>query len=329
LQNSQPLNDEQRFGHVRLAEETRQLITQGLMGEEITRLNRYLLEDAYPAEIVQHQREWTAQAHAFLPSGVELSKYIAYEADFPPDNPYDLGDLAKVSSYYVGRGPRDTLRNLLRTVINHDYQVGRLHRFLANIPVPLVIVTTNYDTLIEQAFHGAKAYDLVIYPNDGKVTSEWANAVLWRPHGEAQPTFRETNQLEKDIDLDKTTVIYKMHGTIIRGPSDEWDNFVITEDDYAEFLSRMITQGAIPSLFRSHFLGRSFLFLGYGLRDWNLRVLLTSLKQRDDHVRSWAIQRRPSPYERILWNRRNVDIFDLTLDEFVRKMEAARQDLGY
>jgi hypothetical protein len=120
-----------------------------------------------------------------------------------------------------------------------------------------------------------------------------------------------------------------MHGTINR-EADKWDNFVITEEDYIEFLSRMTANKAVPSLFFEHFRTRSFLFLGYGLADWNLRVILRNLTKflpaksaggdDEEMLPSWAVQYRPSELEIKLWERRNVSIFDLAIDEFVVKM---------
>ena len=269
---------------------------------------------------------WNAAAPAFLPSGLELARLLANEAEFPSSDPRDRDDLAKVASYYADIAGRRTLRERLREVLNRSYQSGPLHEFLAAVPAPLVIVVTNYDTLVEQAFRAAgKPYDVVVYPADRK---DIANAVLWWPHGAPEPLATAPNEL--DIDLAKTTVIYKMHGTIAP-ESDEWDNFVITEEDYVEFLSRMTTNAAVPSLFFPYFRERSFLFLGYSLRDWNLRVVLKNLRKSlakrvargeddDEQLPSWAIQRNPSELERRLWDKRRVAIFDLSLDEFVQKM---------
>ncbi len=270
---------------------------------------------------------WDARKPVFLPSGRELSRLLAQEACFPSSDPRDLDDLAKVSSYYADVAGRRPLRERLRQVLDRDYVPGALHQFLASVPVPLVIVTTNYDTLLEQAFRAVgKPYDLVVYPCDLR---EHANAVLWWPHGAAEPVFPGFNEL--NIDLAKTTVIYKMHGTI-QHQDDQWDNFVITEEDYVEFLSRMTTNAAVPSIFYEHFRTRSFLFLGYGLGDWNLRVVLKNLEkylarkrpvgEDDDEevLPSWAIQLHPSELERRLWEKRNVSIFDLTLDDFVAKL---------
>lgn len=270
--------------------------------------------------------QWDSKHPAFLPSGRDLSHLLAAEASFPSQDPHDRDDLAKVSSYYTTVSGRRTLRERLRDILNHDYTPGALHNFLAAAPAPLVIVSTNYDTLIEQAFNAAnKPYDLVIHPADRK---DIANAIWWWPHGAPQPQVIAPNEL--DIDLTRTTVIYKMHGTITHD-TNEYDSFVITEEDYIEFLSRMTLNTAIPALFYEHFLPCSFLFLGYGLGDWNLRVVLKNLDKylsrkraadEDDQeiLPSWAIQLHPSELESKLWEKRNVSIFDLTLDEFVGRM---------
>lgn len=272
--------------------------------------------------------QWDPKSPAFLPSGRELSHFLANEVEFPSREERDRNDLAKVASYYAVMVGRRTLREQLHDVLNHDFAFGPIHEFLASIPTPQLIVTTNYDLLIEQAFQAAgKKYDLVIHPTDRK---DIANAIWWWPDGATEPTVVAPNEL--DIDLarkDRNTIIYKMHGSIRQDTSD-WDSFVITEEDYVDFLSRMTSKTAIPSIFYNYFRERSFLFLGYGLGDWNLRVILknldTYLKSRshmddDEALPSWAIQRSPSELERKLWDKRNINIFDMTHDEFAARMK--------
>lgn len=281
--------------------------------------------------------KWAPGQSAFLPSGRELSNLLATETSFPDDSQGDKDNLAKVASYYVDVNGRPILRERLRDVLSTDVPCGALHRYLAEVPAPLVIVVTNYDNLVEKAFRSAgKPYDLVVYPADRK---DIAGGILWWPHGATEPTIRAPNDLARDIDLAKTTVIYKMHGTL--DPSDARDdNFVITEEDYVEFLSRMTTSTAVPSLFFEHFMERSFLFLGYSLSDWNLRVILKSLNrllsqtrarpaqdQAQQALPSWAIQYRPSELEQTLWKHRNVSIFDMTVDSFVAKLRDAQSRL--
>jgi hypothetical protein len=72
-----------------------------------------------------------------------------------------------------------------------------------------------------------------------------------------------------------------------------------------------------------------FLFLGYSLRDWNLRAILRRIwDDRPLASRSWAIQRRQpgsrlSEIEQKLWrDRGDVDLLYVELDEYVAKLRA-------
>lgn len=275
-------------------------------------------------------KPWAAADSPFPPNGTELAHYIAERSGFPTQDPRDMDDLAKVSSYAADISGRPQLRRRLRTVLNRPYQCGSLHKLLAELSAHLLIVVTNYDTMLEDAFRAAgKPFDLVVYPAE---RPSFGNSLLWWPNGQTDPVAIEAKEL--DLDLEHTTVIYKMHGTVWP-QSDQWDNFVITEEDYVEFLSRMTTNtsSAVPAQFYQYSRNRSFLFLGYSLRDWNLRVVLRNLRRlegaggadqppqaQEDEVPSWAIQRNPSPLEQKLWDRRNVSIFDMDLNEFVTKL---------
>jgi hypothetical protein len=272
----------------------------------------------------------------FPPSGSELSALLADEVSFP-DDPRAAGDLATVSSFFVERSARRTLRARLRAVFAPTYVPSALHTYLARVRRPMLIVTTNYDDILERAFEAyGRPYHLVIHPTERRDLQ--GMVLVWR-HGESKPEPVRPNELL--LDLEKTAVIYKMHGTCTRRPPPEqasgasrpdWcDHYVITEEDYVDFLARMTGQTAVPAQFMQHFYGRHFLFLGYGLRDWNLRVVLKTLQSvssasaglspDEDQVRSWAVQRSPSQHECVLWDRRGVDIFDSDLAAFVRALE--------
>jgi hypothetical protein len=72
-----------------------------------------------------------------------------------------------------------------------------------------------------------------------------------------------------------------------------------------------------------------FLFLGYSLRDWNLRVILHRIwGEQKLTYKSWAIQLNPEPIERKFWNKREVDIFDVRLEEYVAALHERLQALS-
>jgi hypothetical protein len=282
--------------------------------------------------------QWNEKTSTFLPSGAELSRFLADDSGFPSQDKHDLDDLAKVAAFYEETTARKGLTDQLHKFFDQDFAPCEIHKYLAEIPAPLLIVTTNYDDLTERAFAAAgREYDLVVHAN---ARQEVAASVLWWKAGAPEPEAVPPNNLR--IDLKKTTVIYKMHGTVDR--RSKRDNYVITEDDYVEFLSRMTSQKAVPSWFMRAFKERHFLFLGYGLRDWNLRVVLRILRRKEtglpalvadaaatnDHdeqeelseeeeatPRSWAIQFQPSDLEVELWNARGVKIYDVDINNFV------------
>jgi hypothetical protein len=195
-------------------------------------------------------------------------------------------------------------------------------------------VTTNYDTLLEQAFRDAKRpYHLVVHATD---RDDLKASVLWWKPGAAEPESFPPNDLP--LRLSDTSIIYKLHGSVNR--VETYDNFVISEDDYIDFIVRMGTKAAIPSQFELIMQQSPFLFLGYSLVDWNLRLLLRSLKSLPSRHnaeegfvprsmrarRSWAFHLNPSTTDEAIWVARGVTIHDATVDHFVEQMEKWIED---
>jgi hypothetical protein len=257
-----------------------------------------------------------------LPYASELASYLAKLSSFPDSEHLDL---TKVAQFCFATAGPDLLRDALHRVFNKDFDYGRLHKYLAVVAAgkPLLIVTTNYDDLIERAFRDrGQPFDLVIHTTD----PELGDQVQWQPHDTGDPVAILPNKL--DINLETTTVIYKMHGTVDRR-SGKRDQYVITEDDYIEFLGRMTKNKAIPAIFAEPFQTRGFLFLAYSLSDWNLRLVLSRIekellsKKQQKDIRSWSIQSQVSPLEHMLWQNRGIRVYDMTIDAFVDGLEPA------
>jgi SIR2-like domain len=255
-----------------------------------------------------------------LPTPQDLANHLAMMARFPEQATRDLTTVAQYYDIVVGRG---SLENELHAIFDVECTPCALHRFLARVEAPALIVTTNYDDLLEQAFDEAEtAYDLVVHTTGQKPKLRVRRA--------GADEMQEATADKLLLDLENRAVIYKMHGTVARA-TDVRDEYVITEDDYIDFLGRMIGRQAIPNIFAEPFQTRHFLFLGYGLHDWNLRVVLSRI-QREHRIRReeglreplkwWAIDAKPSPVEQRFWMQRGVEIFQQTIDAFVTEMEA-------
>ena len=121
--------------------------------------------------------QWNERTTTFLPSGAELSRFLAEDSGFPSQEKHDLDDLAKVAAFYVEATERKSLTDQLHRFFDQDFAPCDIHKYLAEIPTPLLIVTTNYDDLTERAFATAgREYDLVVHANDSQ---EVAGSVLW------------------------------------------------------------------------------------------------------------------------------------------------------
>lgn len=263
----------------------------------------------------------------FLPNGRELAEYLADH--FKYKEAEERQDLNRVSQYVAveqGLGP---LYRELHWVFNGDYPPTQLHHFLARVPAILrekgvkdkypIIVTANYDDLLERAFQKAnEPYDLMWYVADGK--DDLRRKFIHRaPDGTQQP-IREPDDY-RGIHPDRQTVIIKLHGAVDRTPA-ERDSYVITEDHYLDYLTNSNILDLAPTTLRPRLMNSHFLFMGYSLRDWNLRVLLYRIwgAQALDY-NSWAIQRQPQRMDITTWGRRNVEIKDKLLTEYIAGLE--------
>jgi hypothetical protein len=261
----------------------------------------------------------------YLPSGAELAQYLAAAYDYADS---DSTDLARVSQYVAvmtGDGP---LYRDLRDVFDNDYPPTALHHFLASLPDVLrrtgggrfpLIVTTNYDDALERAFVAAgEPYDLVWYVAEGEARGRFVHRP---PDGDSRVIDR-SNQYG-DLELDARTVILKIHGAVDRTDRMR-DSYVVTEDDYIDYLTHEDVRNLIPITLVQKLQESHFLFLGYSMRDWNLRVILRRIwYEQTLNWESWAVQRGPKEIERKFWGRHGVEILDVPLEEYVEGLRAA------
>jgi hypothetical protein len=265
---------------------------------------------------------WAQQRTEYLPSGGELAEHLAGSFGYPGDDPRDLLRISQYVAVTMGSGP---LYASLHDVFDDDYPPTSLHRFLATLPATLrrvglpshypLIVTTNYDDLMERAFQEAEQpYDVVSYVAEGE---ERGKFVHWPPEGE--PVVIERPNEYRGLALDERPVVLKIHGAIDRTSLDgERDSFVITEDHYIDYLTRTDLANLIPVTILAKLKRSHFLFLGYSLSDWNLRVILHRIwGEQKLSWKSWAVQLNPEPIELEFWDQRGVDIVDVRLDEYV------------
>jgi hypothetical protein len=260
----------------------------------------------------------------YLPDGSELARHLATHFRYPGE---DATDLMRVSQYALTASGDGPLYDELHRLFQAEYAPGPPHRFLASL-APLLrarglphqlILTTNYDYALELAFADAgEEVDLVVYSS-----GEDGRADFWHQAPGGEPVLIESPNTYYDLSTDARTVILKIHGSVDRRspPDRDFENFVITEDDYIDYLAHAEPLSLFPVRLAAVLKTSHLLFLGYGLRDWNLRVLLRRLwRDQRRHYAPWAVQLGPDPMELRFWGKRGLEILDADLGTYVDQL---------
>jgi DNA-binding SARP family transcriptional activator len=254
-----------------------------------------------------------------------LATQLAERFGYPDEEPPELTRVAQWVALTKGSG---RLYEELHELLEQPAAPTAVHRFFAALPPLLrergvphqLLVTTGYDLALEQAFLDAgEEFDVVTYVASGRSRGKFSHV---RPDG-TTTVIDVPNTYATELSLERRTVILKLHGGIDPSPQREWESFVVTEDDYIDYLSRSDVAGAIPVALAARLRRSHFLFLGYGMREWNARLVLSRIwAEPTAAYRSWAVQATPRPLEREFWRRRDVDVVEAPLEEYVAALEA-------
>jgi hypothetical protein len=268
---------------------------------------------------------WTSADKQHLPSGDELARHLS--AEFRLAEP--SVDLARVAQY--GATIRDTrdLYTKLHRLFGASYPPTAAHAFLASTARSLrerratshpLIISTNYDDLMEVALESEKVpYDLLVYESDsdnkGKFrhrSSTGTTVIIKRPNAYSYPL------------LEQAPCVLKIHGSVDRSDPDA-DSYVITEDHYIEYLANRPLEQIIPASVLDRVRNSRLLFLGYSLRDWNLRVFLRRLTQSQRlATKHWAVMLRADEVEEKFWsNSADVEIWRMSVRDYVAGLQPA------
>ena len=214
-----------------------------------------------------------------LPIGGELARRLTEVSDL--GSYFEQGqerDLQRVSMCVEVREQRKGLIDRLNDLVRPGRPSDALS-MLAALPFK-IFVTTNFDLLLEEELRRVKkSPQRIVYdPSRGQ---------------------------SKDVSDDPTSerpLVFKMHGDL-----DSPDAIVITDEDYIGFIQRM-SEGPqthpVPQTVRFRMQKWPTVFVGYSLRDYNLRLLFRTLRWQLDSAlipRTFAVDPSPDPLIVSVW----------------------------
>jgi len=195
--------------------------------------------------------------YGVLPLGAKLALEWAEKHSYPLKD--SCKDLARVAQYlaveYDPMFPKGEIVKKFREMGTPNFDdPDEPHSVLAELPLP-VYITTNYDDFMFQALKKKNK-------DPGRNFCRWNTYVkdIEKPTRISVPTIAKP-------------LVFHLHGII-----EERRSIVLTEDDYLDYLISISKDPKlIPPRIQEAFTGTSLLFLGYGLADWDFRVLFRSI----------------------------------------------------
>jgi hypothetical protein len=204
-------------------------------------------------------------------------------------------DLQRVSlaiETTLGLG-RKKLLDCLVAHLNVGKKPSPTLEMLAQLPFR-IILTTNYDRMLETALQKCDKDPAVF---------------VYSPHA---------NELTPDMSEDPTAerpMVFKIHGDL-----NQRESIVITDEDYIAFVQRMSEKEVmhpVPGTIRFRMRKWPTLFVGYSLRDYNLRLLFRTLRWRVDPANfppSFSVDRNPDPLILQVWQNERRFVSFVTQD---------------
>lgn len=187
-------------------------------------------------------------------------------------------EFLKIPQFYYNAHPKKYF-DIIKKVLDIEAEPNELNRIIMEIK-PKHIITTNYDRLIEKTNHSNR----LIYKN----------------------IYKD----EDLLDMYSNNYIIKMHGDI-----KDLKNIVLKENDYLSYSqNHILMETKIKSLLLDH----TFVFVGYSLNDYNLKLIMKwrdiiadQYNKSDKKCKSFIIDpSKHEKYEKSYYENNSVYVID-------------------
>lgn len=250
-----------------------------------------------------------------FPTPFELKELLARTCNFPAAH-FETSDISVVASFFVRQQNRESLDELLERAFDRPQQPSATHRLIAEAAKTtpsMIILTTNYDTLMEQALGAAGVpFSVLSYLRDD-------------PGADAPGRLALQRFPSKDMELVQPyelkpmaePLVFRLYGGA-RFP--RGGGYVLTEEDHLDWVVRLGPQGAmLPVFVLSTLWERNLLSLGLSASAWPQRGLLRVFLERSNRPPGWAVTYRPSQIDIMTWQRYDITVFAVELNDWATR----------
>jgi len=217
--------------------------------------------------------------------------------------------LTAVAQFIETRRHRKTLDSILNEIFRRAVPATPVHRWLASLPAPPMIVDVWYDNALETllAEKAGLAWGQIQGLSHPQGAGEWVK--YYGPDGA---------EVGADAASGWETILYKPSGSATPA-----GNYLISDSDFVEILTEIDIQTPIPAIVQERRAGRHFLYLGCRFDQEIQRTFGRQIAKRSSD-RHWAvIEGDLSKNEARFLAQHNITRLDLPLAEAVRRIGEA------
>ena len=257
-----------------------------------------------------------------LPGPAEVAEQLARSFDCPPEHARDLAHVAEYVAMTRGVGP---LYDALHALFDRDCApgrcIGRWRSWRAccgrSGSAPQLIITTNFDQLLEQAFTDAgEECDVVSYLTLGRDHGKFLHV----PPERCRETGRDPQHLCRPL-ARAAHGNPQVQGGVDRGAGREWESFVVSEDDHIDYLAQADITVIVPVTLAAScavaISSSSDTRSTSGVCGCSSTASGAARELATNHGRSARRRTRSSSR---LWRQRGIDTIDLPLEEYLEAL---------
>ncbi|HIK16411.1 MAG TPA: SIR2 family protein [Leptolyngbyaceae cyanobacterium M33_DOE_097] len=181
-----------------------------------------------------------------------------------------------------------------------------------------LVVTTNYDDMLEQAFLTIQQpFDVIFYVADGDDQGKF----MHQPYQEEAQIIGVNDSARLPLRApwgdapQPRPIILKLFGT--------WENNFVATEEHMAYLVSTLKQN-LPASLISILTKGNVLFMGYSPSDSDLQILMNCFwPENKIKNKSWLLhQSKPGDLEQEIWKTRNVELLDIpSVDDFVSQLQ--------
>jgi hypothetical protein len=239
------------------------------------------------------------------------------------------GNLSSIAELYQLRLEygQKSLINTLNQSLPHNPQLFTLYHSLAQTPQHLILISSAYDNLLEQAFRlaGKPFVELSSIIRRTK-NYDVGHVVVNFSDKEEGETIYPQEELSKLNLLEKYSLIYKMRGTCSfpdKQRTARTDALTLSETNYFTFAEN--ANKIIPDFLAGHLNERAFLFIGFTPRSWEDRLLARILleKRRHSNHPCYTLGEPDDPLQLAYWKKQKVEFSNIDFKELDAHLQGA------